>query len=301
MVTYGAGRRNVHRENPQNIQEQRTGLTRFATCTRQPRKISSLFPVALTALLLVTNPLSPFAEEKFPFTPQEQLEYQVKWDPPRWMFFMPVINAGKLTFRVLAQWPDAGKPVHHFQGTAVSTSSLIKVNDLLESTSEGIDLCSQKMFKRTHEGKRHREVEITINPGSKSALVVEKDIGTSPPRTLRNETIKDFPMCATDVLSAAYRARMLPLKRGESYHFLLTDNGRTQEVFLKPLQRETVKNEAGSFTTQKVEVQSFFGGLFKQRGSFYIWFADDERHLPMKFEMKVKLGKVYGNLVKIQE
>lgn len=238
------------------------------------------------------------ATDKFPFSSEERLEYVVKWDPPGWMFFIPEVTAGKLAFSIKEGAAEKGEPVHRLQGSAISTSSLLKVNDIFDSTSQGADLCTLRMLKRTHEGKRHREVEVQIDKEKKNARVVEKDIGVEPARTLRDETIKDFPACATDLLGALYRVRLFPLEAGGTYRILLTDNGRTNEVTLKPLRKEYIKNEAGFFSTQKVEVQSFFGGLFKQKGSFYIWFTEDQRHLPVKFEMKVKLGKVYGNLVK---
>lgn len=261
-------------------------------------KAALMFPV-LMALLLSSPPVC--ADEKFPFSNHEQLEYQVKWNPPVWMFFLPEINAGKLIFNVVERSVQGGNLIHHFKGSAISTSSLVKVNDVFESTSEGDNFCALRMLKQTHEGKRHREVDVTVDRGTQSALLVEKDLATDPPKTIKTETLKDFPPCATDLLAGLYRARMLPLKIGETYQFPLTDNGRIKEVSLKPLTREYVNNEAGFFATQKVEVLSFFGGLFKQKGSFYIWFTDDARHLPVKFEMKVKLGKVYGNLINVKE
>jgi uncharacterized protein DUF3108 len=261
-------------------------------------RVTCCFVIA-GVLAYCPSPLS--AADKFPFSSGERLEYVAKWDPPGWMFFMPEVTAGKLVFSVKEGAAEKGDFVHRFQGSAISTSSLLKVNDIFDSTSQGADLCTLRMLKRTHEGKHHREIEVQIDKEKKTAWVVEKDIGVEPAKTLRNETIKDFPACATDLLGALYRARLFPLETGGVYRILLTDNGRTQEVTLKPIRKEYIENEAGFFSTQKVEVQSFFGGLFRQKGSFYVWFAEDERHLPVKFEMKVKLGKVYGNLVKVQK
>jgi len=247
------------------------------------------------------SPLRQPASENFPFSSQEHLEYLVKWDPPAWMFFLPEITAGRLFFSVVKRTAEKGDLIHHFEGSAVSTSLILKVNDVFESTSYGSDFCTLRMLKRTHEGKRHREVEVQVQKENSSAVMVEKDLGVEPPKTIRNETIKDFPACAADLLGAVYRARMFPIQAGGVYHFPLTDNGRTKEVTLKVVRREYIRNEAGFFPTQKVEVESFFGGLFKQKGNFYIWFTEDARHLPVKFEMKVKLGRVYGNLAKVQE
>ncbi len=214
---------------------------------------------------------------------------------------MPQINAGRVIFTVLGRTIERGLAIQKFKGTAISTSTFVKVNDRFESSSSGDNFCALHILKETHEGKRHREVDVTIHPESRSAQLVEKDIGQTPPRIIKDDTLKDFPVCATDVLSALYRARTLPLQPGQTYPLLLTDNGRAHEITLKPLAHEYIQNKAGFFKTRKVEVLSFFGGLVKQKGTFYIWFTDDARHLPVKFDVKVKLGRVFGNLVKVQE
>ena len=38
------------------------------------------------------------------------------------------------------------------------------------------------------------------------------------------------------------------------------------------------------------------GGLFKEGGQFKIWFSADEKKVPVQFEVKVKLGRVFGEL-----
>lgn len=257
--------------------------------------------LGLALIFLALQPTEAFDSDAFPFTAKERLEYEVKWDPPGWMFFIPEVKAGKLIFQIASRTVEEGVPLHRFKGSAISTSSMVKVNDDFESTARAVDLCAVESHKVTHEGKRHREIQVRIDQDHNTALVIEKDVAATPAKTIKNEVVKDFPSCATDLLAAVYRARLLPLQPGGTYGFLLTDNGRTKEVSLKPIRREYLKTDAGFFATQKVEVESFFGGLFKQKGSFYIWFSEDSRHLPIKFEMKVRLGKVYGTLVKVEE
>ncbi len=276
-------------------------LGRAGTHSKRPVAKALALAAGLLSVLGWFLPAPLCGQTSYPFSAHEVLEYQVKWDPPIWMFFMPQINAGRIVFNVLDQKLEQGLVIHKFKGTAISTTSLVKVNDRIESSSSGENFCASHVFEESHEGKRHREVEVTIEAESRSAVVVEKDIAQNPAKIIKSETVKDFPPCATDLVSGLYRARTLPLRLGESYKILLTDRGRTKEITLKPLAREYVNNEAGFFRTQKVEVFSFFGGLVRQKGTFYVWFTDDARHLPVKFDMKVKLGRVYGNLVKFQE
>ena len=38
------------------------------------------------------------------------------------------------------------------------------------------------------------------------------------------------------------------------------------------------------------------GGLFSQNGDFHIWMSADERKMPVRFEARVRLGRVLGVL-----
>jgi hypothetical protein len=50
----------------------------------------------------------------------------------------------------------------------------------------------------------------------------------------------------------------------------------------------------------KVETISVFGGLFRDGGTFIVWLSDDQNRIPIKFEAKVKLGKVFGSIKKME-
>jgi hypothetical protein len=50
-----------------------------------------------------------------------------------------------------------------------------------------------------------------------------------------------------------------------------------------------------------LESVSVFGALFKGGGTFVVWFSNDARQMPVKFEAKVKLGKVFGTLKQIKK
>jgi hypothetical protein len=65
--------------------------------------------------------------------------------------------------------------------------------------------------------------------------------------------------------------------------------------------REAVETEAGKYRALKVETFSVFGGLFRQGGSLVVWVNDDARRIPVRFEAKVKLGKIFGSIKRRSE
>jgi hypothetical protein len=40
--------------------------------------------------------------------------------------------------------------------------------------------------------------------------------------------------------------------------------------------------------------------MFKGGGTFLLWLSDDERKLPVRFEAKVKLGRVFGSVKQVR-
>ncbi|MCI0422510.1 MAG: DUF3108 domain-containing protein, partial [Acidobacteria bacterium] len=100
--------------------------------------------------------------------PGETLVYEIRWDPPAWMFFMPTISAGELTVRFQDQARLDGKPVHQITARAISSGFFPKltgvaVDDSFESVVDAAKFCSLKMTKKLREGKRHRDIVLTFD------------------------------------------------------------------------------------------------------------------------------------------
>ena len=235
----------------------------------------------------------------------ETLVYEVRWDPPAWVFFMPTISAGEMTFRFQEKVSYKGAPAYRITAEAISSGFLpkvtgISVQDSFESIVHAREFCSFKMIKKTREGKRKRDIFLTFDSTSGKGHFLAYDAGKQPPVELKNEEVKNIPACVQDLLSAIYHTRLRDLKIGEKYPLTISDNGIIKEIELRVRKRENVEAAAGTFSTLKVETVSVFGGLFKSGGSLLVWFSDDEYKIPVKFEAKVKIGKLFGTLKKMQ-
>jgi hypothetical protein len=235
----------------------------------------------------------------------ETLVYEVRWDPPAWVFFMPAISAGEMTFRFQEKLDYEGVPAYRITAQAISSGFLprvtgISVQDSFESIVDAQDFCSFKMIKKTREGKRQRDIFLTFDRKNGKGHFTAYDVSKQPPVELKNEEVKNIPACVQDLLSAIYHTRLRDLKIGEKYPLTISDNGVVKEVELRVKKRETVESAAGSFPALKVETVSVFGGLFRSGGSLLVWLSDDEYKIPVKFEAKVKIGKLFGTIKKMQ-
>jgi len=271
---------------------------------------SSSFRIGLLVLLL-SVPLLPAAAasnlrpatEVIP--PGETLVYEIRWDPPAWMFFLPTISAGELTIQFQHDARLDGKAVHRIAARAVSSGFFPKltgvtVDDSFESIVDPRGFCSLKMTKKLREGKRLRDIVLTFDAERGTGHYLAYDAAKTPPAQLKDEEVKDVPACVQDILSGIYVARLQELSSGNQFPLVLSDDGAVKQVEVRVKERETVEAIAGRFSAFKLETVSVFGGLFKGGGTFLVWFSDDAHRVPVKFEAKVKVGRVFGTVKQIK-
>jgi len=230
----------------------------------------------------------------------ETLVYEVRWDPPAWLFFIPTISAGEMTLKFEKGVDDGGRPIFRITADAVSAGVLprltgITVKDHFESLVAAEGFCSNRFTKITREGRRHRDVVLTFDQESHRGRYLAYDAAHKPPRELKNEELEDLPPCVQDFLSAIYRTRLRGLRVGENYPLHVSDNGVVKEVDIRAVRREQVEAIAGTWSAIRIDTVSV-GGLFKGGGSFVLWFSDDGASIPVKYEAQVKFGKLFGTI-----
>ena len=218
--------------------------------------------------------------------------------------FLP-ITAGDITFHFDEHVVHGAMPTQRFTATAVSSGFFpsltgISVNDLFESVVDIEKFCSLQMTKKLREGKRQRDVFLTFDSRSRKSHYEAFDVSKSPKIQLKNEELNDVPECVQDILSAIYFARLQELKPELQFPITIGDDGRIKEIQIKVLKTEPVDVLGRKNAALKLEAKSVFGGLFKENGTFYVWVSDDAYKVPLKFEAKIKLGKVSGSLKQVK-
>jgi hypothetical protein len=221
------------------------------------------------------------------------------------MFFLPTISAGELTIEFQHDAGLEGKAAHRIMARAISSGFFPKltgvaVDDSFESYVDASHFCSLRMTKKLREGKRLRDIVLTFNGERGTGHYLAHDASKTPPAQLKNEEVKDLPPCVQDILSGIYVTRLHELRSGSKFPLVVSDDGTVKQVEVRVKERETVDAIAGRFTAWKAESVSVFGGLFKGGGTFLVWFSDDAHRVPVKFEAKVKMGRVFGTVKQIK-
>jgi hypothetical protein len=210
----------------------------------------------------------------FQFPYGQALNYEGEW-----RFF----TAGTATVRV-----ERTGAQNHVTVAADSTgvvALLYRVQDRFESYFDEKTLCSAKLVKHIDEGSHRRDTVITYDYPRGKSVLDEHNLKTNQQKKVEN----DIPGCVTDVVSGLLYVASLPLQPGGVYTFPLNDGGNTVTVQATVEGKEQVKTPAGTFQTIRVGSQGN-SAVLKNRGRMWIWYTDDDRHLPVQMRAKLFWG-----------
>jgi hypothetical protein len=210
---------------------------------------------------------------RFPYG--DTLHYEGEWR------FIP---AGAATLRV-----EQTGSQNHVSATADSTgvvSLLYRIQDRFNTYFDAKTLCSYKVMKHSEEGLRQRETVINYDYARGKAVLDERNLKDGQPKKAEN----NIPGCVTDLLSGVLYVASLPLQVGATYTFPVNDGGATVTVQAHVEGKEEIKTPAGTFKTLRVGPEGDSGALLKNKGRIWIWYTDDERHLPVQMRAKLFWG-----------
>jgi hypothetical protein len=203
-------------------------------------------------------------------------------------------TAGVATLRI-----ERNGSQEHVSGTADSTgvvALLFRVQDRFNSYFDARTLCSSKLVKHTEEGSHWRDTTITFDYSRGKAILEEKNLKANQSKRTEN----DIPGCVTDVMSGLLYVGSLPLQQGASYSFPLNDGGKTTTIHAHVEGKEQIKTPAGTFQTIRVGPEGDYSVL-KDRGRIWIWYSDDDRHLPIQIRAKLFWGTLTVYLASIDK
>lgn len=177
-----------------------------------------------------------------------------------------------------------------------AVSLLFKVVDRFQSSFDRRTGCSQTFAKQLVEGRRQAVSALQFQYGAHKQVLDEKNVvkGTS-----RHQEAP-IQECVSDLMSAIFVAGAQPLEVGHSFSLPIADAMRVVAVTFKPEAREEIKTLAGTFQTIRVEPTAE-AGVVKNRGNIWIWYSDDNRHLPVQMRARLFWGTITMRLTSIEQ
>lgn len=229
-------------------------------------------------------PLHP-PQSGFNFPAKQTLSYAVDWR---------VFPAGVVSFH---QEADGNmQRVSVTADTMGAVNLLFRVSDRFQSSFNRETGCSEGFSKQLIEGRRQVNSDLKFSYAQSKAVFTEKNLISG----IRKHQEVAIPPCVTDSLSAIFYAASQPMTVGQSFQFPLADAMKTVPVTMKVEGREEVKTPAGTFQTLRVEPTAD-AGVVKNRGNIWIWYTDDERHIPVQMRARFFWGTITFRLTVIDQ
>jgi hypothetical protein len=250
------------------------------------RRLLLLFCGALLSVAAWPQQLPSLPAPQQQYLPQRQtLSYGVDWR---------VFPAGVASFHL-----ESDGTTQRVQATGDSigaVSLLFKVMDRFQSSFDRRTGCSQTFAKQLQEGRRQIVSTLQFQYGARKQVLDEKNLVKATSK--RQEA--PIPECVSDLMSAIFVAGAQPLEMGRNFSMPVADGMRVVAVTFKPEAREEIKTPAGTYQTIRVEPTAD-AGVVKNRGNIWIWYSDDNRHLPVQMRARLFWGTITLRLTGIEQ
>ena len=221
----------------------------------------------------------------------------VQLAPPRAGFSFP--QKQTLTYSVDWRVFPAGMAVVHFEDlgdreritasayTIGAINLLFHVGDQFQSTFDRARGCSYEFNKQTVEGRRQVNSTLRLDYAQGKSILDQKNLVTGQTKHVESS----IPGCLTDLLTGMFYAASQPMEVGHSFVIPVADAQRTVPVTMNVERREEVKTPMGTFNTLRVQPTAD-AGVVKNRGNIWIWYTDDDRHLPVQMQARLFWGTI---------
>ncbi len=204
-----------------------------------------------------------------------------------------------LTYSVDWRVFPAGTAVIHFESdgnneriaasadTAGAINMLFRVADRFQSTFDRQRGCSFQFDKQTVEGRRQVNATLHLDYAQSKAVLDQKNLISGQAKHVESP----IHGCLTDLLSGIFYASSQPMELGHNFVIPVFDAEHTIPVTMKVEAREEVKTPLGTFKTIRVQPTAD-AGVVKNRGDIWIWYTDDDRHIPVQMRARLFWGTI---------
>jgi len=222
--------------------------------------------------------------------------------PPRPGFTFP--QKQTLTYSVDWRVFPAGTAVVHFEAagdrerviaSAYTSGAINLIFHVVDNFQSDFDLdkgCTYDFDKQTVEGRRQFNSTLHIDYAAAKSILDEKNMVSGQTKHVESP-VKG---CETDLLTGVFYPGSQQLVVGNSFVIPVADAQRTVLVTMKVEGREEIKTPLGTFKTIRVQPTAD-AGVVKNRGNIWIWYTDDERHLPVQMRARLFWGTITFRLI----
>ena len=245
--------------------------------------VALILACALTFAAAQQKPRAPL-----PFERGEELQYQAEFTKG----LLRSVDVAEFHFKSVPEniSRGAGDPVVlNLTGDVFSKGLFpriagFKFHQHVESKADVEPFRALHTDKIEESGKRSRVLEAEFNHETRKVIWREKSPNPQGGAF-------DFEEPIQDVLTVIYYLRTQQLEVGKSFEVPVTDAGRVFRIVVTAKEEKELDTALGNVKAIRVE-PAMFGetSLARGRGQLSIWITEDERHLPVRAQLKIDLG-----------
>ncbi len=248
---------------------------------QQPTPVQPALPQ--TSISSSIPPL-PAPRPGYSFPTKQTLTYSVDWR---------VFPAATAVVHLEANGPSEHMTVN--ADTTGAINLLFHISDKFQSTFDREKGCTSEFDKQTVEGRRQINSTLKLDYARGKSILDEKNLTSSQSKHIE----ANISGCLTDLLTGVFYSSSQPLEVGKSFDLPVVDPVKTVVVTMKVEGREELKTPAGTFKTVRVEPTAE-AGIVKGRGQIWIWYTDDDRHIPVQMRARSFWGTITLRLATIE-
>jgi hypothetical protein len=230
------------------------------------------------------GPVLPPPRPGFSFPTKQTLTYSVDWR---------VFPAATAVVHLEANGPTEHLTVN--ADTIAAINLLFHISDKFQSTFDRDKGCTTEFDKQTVEGRRQINSTLKLDYSKGKAFLDEKNLTTGQSKHLEAA----IAPCLTDILTGVFYASSQTMEVGKSFDMPIVDLQKPVLVNMKVEAREELKTPAGTFKTVRIQPTAA-AGIVKNRGQIWIWYSDDDRHLPVQMRARSFWGTITIRLASVE-
>ena len=123
---------------------------------------------------------------------------------------------------------------------------------------------------------------------------------TTKEKTKKKKNVQPTPYYYQDPLSVLFFMRGLPMNIGKYYDIPILNKGKAEILRAKVARKQTIDTKLGKKEAFRVEINSKHEGKTIKGGKMLFWFTTDESRTFLKFEAKIKIGRITGEIIDLK-
>jgi hypothetical protein len=206
------------------------------------------------------------------------------------------VSTGKIKMETRKSVKLGGHESYHVHArvkTADFYSYLYSVDDICDSYIRKDNFIPLKFSLIQRESAQDIDDLQLFDQGEHKTYSLYKRV--TKEKTKKKKKIEFIPKKFQDPLSVFYFIRGLPMDK-RKYIIPIVNQGRVEILSAKFDMVETIKTDIGTMEAYRVDVSTKHKGKTIEGGKMTFWFSADEKRIFLKFNAKIKIGSISGEI-----